>query len=304
MNERIITNVAKLPTVDKPIRSAILEEKDGSIKHIIIKKYTGSNHDVIQELRNEQAALKYIKEHVRFPAGISAPESLFIHIEEQLVNTVKNGAPCVKTIINAYQGIERIQGQDLFDWMLSNSQTCCPGIQAALQNTLRKIVDSLALCVFTLHKYGIVHSDIKLDNIMIYVTPDGDVNLAIIDFAYFHLIKDKRYATEFYVFAGTNDYVSPELYLRIPYNLFANDVWCFGMTLYSLYTTLMINREYDCIEDHIRVCRLQCDISLKENMLPQEIYNLLVLIFVPEDKRITMEGIIKYLNIDLMEIDE
>jgi len=303
MHQYKLENIKKLPNVgNKPIWSALMNNEP-----IIIKKYEcyyldstiiEKNNHVAKEITNEVNMLKYIEKTVRFPDGIKVPKSLSACLENPISN---------KKEIEAFHCIEKLPGQDLFDWMETNLKLQ----YSEKQQLLRKIVEQLALAIYTLHKYNIIHGDIKLDNTMIDVLPTGEINLGLIDFAFSTLVNssnliqtNKKCAKEYKNFSGTLDYISPELSLQIvPYDLFGNDVWCFAMTVYSLYTGYFIDRPYDTVKEQVDKCIEYCDYSFKRDELPLDIYKLLRLIFIEEDKRIGMEEIIKYLGIDLMDID-
>jgi len=79
------------------------------------------------------------------------------------------------------------------------------------------------------HKFGIVHRDLKLENIMM---SDGTDNAMpkIVDFGLAKIIGPGATATEPF---GTLGYVAPEVLLKKPYT-FSCDVWSFGCCLYAL----------------------------------------------------------------------
>lgn len=299
-----LEDIERLSNTEKPIWSAKWKGQS-----IIIKQYMCNsekktseekNAQIIKEIRNEVEMLKYIENKpVKFPDGIKVPKSLIVDLSKPTRN---------EKIINAYHYIEKLSGQDLFDWMETNSKLEF----GEKKQLLRKIVERMAVAIYILHKNNIVHGDIKLENMMIDVSSSGEINLGVIDFVFSQLINiedfiqlnNKKCAKEFKIFSGTADYISPELFLHFPYDLFANDVWCLAMTIYSLYTGYFIDRAYDNVKDQVDTCKEYCKRSFMEEVLPKDIYQLLQLIFVEEDKRISMEEIIKYLGVDLMDIDE
>lgn len=77
-----------------------------------------------------------------------------------------------------------------------------------------------------LHKKGIVHRDIKDENIIV----DQDFVAKLIDFGSAAYTKDGPFG----VFVGTIDYAAPEVLNGSPYNGKPQDVWAMGVLLYTL----------------------------------------------------------------------
>ena len=119
-------------------------------------------------------------------------------------------------------------------------------------NTVYKIVTQLIEGAYTLHKYGIIHRDIKTTNIMIknnsqkkksiistslgisevqnIYTDMSDITLKIIDFGLSKTMGKNETADEPY---GSLCYKAPELILHKDYN-FKVDVWSIGITIYYI----------------------------------------------------------------------
>jgi len=95
------------------------------------------------------------------------------------------------------------------------------------------IIHSLAASLFYLHSYGIVHRDLKLDNIMMAdETMDSDVKL--VDFGLSKIIGPKETCDEPF---GTLGYAAPEVLLRVPYGK-AVDIWGLGIIAFILLAGL------------------------------------------------------------------
>ena len=78
-----------------------------------------------------------------------------------------------------------------------------------------------------LHKFGIIHRDIKHTNILIQTKTQL---IKIIDFGLSRVIPKYEYSTDPY---GSLCFKAPELILQLPYN-FKVDIWAIGITLYYL----------------------------------------------------------------------
>tara|TARA_Y100000741_G_scaffold363731_1_gene352679 strand:+ start:830 stop:2032 length:1203 start_codon:yes stop_codon:yes gene_type:complete len=102
-----------------------------------------------------------------------------------------------------------------------------------------------------IHSNNIIHTDIKLDNILIEknildIKNDNDVNIKICDFGTSHFTSDK---SNFSV--GTIDYSAPECILGYPYGK-GIDVWATGCILFEIITGICLfdyTRYYDDASD-------------------------------------------------------
>jgi serine/threonine protein kinase len=91
------------------------------------------------------------------------------------------------------------------------------------KHLFRQIVDGLRYC----HSRGILHRDIKLDNILL--TSEGDIKIC--DFGVSKLVKPGQILKEQ---CGTPAYIAPEVFEGNGYEGFASDIWSAGVVLYSM----------------------------------------------------------------------
>ena len=87
----------------------------------------------------------------------------------------------------------------------------------------------IAIGVKYLHEFGIVHRDLKLENIMMSDSSDGAIP-QIVDFGLAKIIGPSNTASEPF---GTLGYVAPEVLRKQPYT-FSCDVWSLGCIIYAL----------------------------------------------------------------------
>lgn len=90
------------------------------------------------------------------------------------------------------------------------------------------IAYQVALGIQYLHGFGIVHRDIKLENIMMSDTSDNAVP-KIVDFGLAKIIGPSCTAQEPF---GTLGYAAPEVLSKMPYT-FSCDVWSLGCIIYA-----------------------------------------------------------------------
>lgn len=123
-----------------------------------------------------------------------------------------------------YIVMDWLRGGDLYSYLekrefkISESRAC-------------RISHSLATAIYYLHSYGIVHRDIKLDNVlMVDETEDSDVK--IVDFGLSKIMGPGEFCSEPF---GTFGYVAPEVLKNKPYDKEV-DIWGLGVVLYILLT--------------------------------------------------------------------
>ena len=121
-----------------------------------------------------------------------------------------------------YLVLELLQGGDLYDYLQSFGFDI-PELQA------RKFASSLGNALKYIHSYGIVHRDIKLENVM--MTEKGiKAEPKFVDFGLALLAGPGQKANDL---LGTIAYAAPELLLEKDYDR-GVDVWSFGTIVYCL----------------------------------------------------------------------
>lgn len=95
------------------------------------------------------------------------------------------------------------------------------------ENEAQKLFSEIALGVQYIHQNGIIHRDLKLDNILI----DDDFVCKICDFGVGRYMKTNEIINEQ---CGTPAYLAPEIILEKGYKGFSSDIWSLGILLFYM----------------------------------------------------------------------
>ena len=132
----------------------------------------------------------------------------------------------IETLDHLYFITEYVKDGSLWNFIRKN--------QVCLQSSVvKKIIHQLSIGIKTLHYYGIVHRDLKLENVLMDYTDNNNFNAKIIYFGLSQLITPLSKTKETY---GSLIFCSPEILLNIPYNVKV-DIWSLGVIAYYLEYT-------------------------------------------------------------------
>jgi len=122
---------------------------------------------------------------------------------------------------SVYMEMEYIEGCDLYDFM--SDRDFKPLKESEAKNIFKQLMKAVLYC----HSKGIVHRDLKLENVML--CKNGKVKL--IDFG---LCLEASCDTLSNSWCGSTDYACPEIIHRKPYSACKADVWSLGTILFAL----------------------------------------------------------------------
>lgn len=153
-------------------------------------------------------------------------EQVYYHFRNELLIHSKihhSSITQLKDIIidndNIYIFIELCDGGDLNDIV----QDMGGLTEDEAKHYFHQIIDALSY----IHKMGVAHRDVKLENILI--TADDDAKLT--DFG---LCKQQRGNDPMMTTCGTLVYAAPEIIREEPYNGMKADIWSAGIVLYAM----------------------------------------------------------------------
>ena len=181
---------------------------------------------------NELYAVKKIRKNYR-----TSQEFTAFNWERDIISFLKNFPntenllkcyDILETAENLYIITEYIEGGSLSSF-IRKKKICLPS------TTVKEVIFQIAKGLNELHNYGIVHRDMKLENVLVDDRDENSFKVKIIDFGLSQVITPLSKTTETY---GSLVYCSPEILLNIPYNN-KTDIWSLGIIAYYLEYTFM-----------------------------------------------------------------
>lgn len=124
---------------------------------------------------------------------------------------------------NHYLFLELCRGGDLFSVIETYGKLP--------ENSVRRIFLQLLDAVRAMHAVGIVHRDLKLENILLAEPGPECQRLVICDFGLSAVLSSPDELLSAWV--GSPEYASPELVTKRPYR-YEPDIWALGVILYAL----------------------------------------------------------------------
>lgn len=203
------------------------------------KKHSAADYSILKLLGRGGFSKTFLAQHVTTHAYVAlkcVKKTLFLEEEEpaeamaaiwaeEHVLSFTPRSPFVVHALAAFQTpaclffvMELAGGGDLLHVVTAHGRLTAP--QAAFY------IAETTLGLEYLHKHGIVHRDVKPENVLLAL--DGHVKLA--DFG---SVKEHAHDTPATSFVGTHKYMAPEVFKREPYS-FAVDWWALGVLAHDL----------------------------------------------------------------------
>lgn len=166
---------------------------------------------------------KTVKEH-HLEAYVSRETEMMRKIRHQHVVQLIHVYETAKAF---YLEMELASGGELFDKILQQKRFA--------EHVARKYFQQLISAVNYCHKLGIVHRDLKAENLLL----GKDDQLKVCDFGLSRYVVQTKFADHpvmFHSLAGSLDYQAPEVLDQNGYAGFTCDVWSCGVILYFMIT--------------------------------------------------------------------
>jgi Ca2+-binding EF-hand superfamily protein len=144
-----------------------------------------------------------------------------------------------------------------------------------------------------LHHYGVLHRDLKPDNIMLSDKTDK-ATIKIMDFGLSKVLAPNERVSDGF---GTLSFVAPEVLIRQPYNK-QIDIWSMGVIMYYMLTSNLPFDDQDDNEEKIAKMIVFNEVEFPEKLFKDrsaELIDLIGLCLIKNpDKRITVENYLKH----------
>ena len=171
--------------------------------------------------------------------AVSTPEEFTTQNWERDIMIFLKHHPNLSNIIHCYEIIETIEHIYIISEYIKSGTLAKYLNKVKVQLPaiiIKDILTQLSSGINELHKYGIIHRDLKMENILVDYTTDIDkVCIKIIDFGLSQVVTPRAKTREAY---GTLIYCSPEILLNFSYNN-KIDVWSLGVIGYYLLYAMM-----------------------------------------------------------------
>lgn len=167
-------------------------------------------------------------------------------------------------------------------------KTCVDG--PMLESKVRRIIHQLVKAVAGFHSRGILHRDIKLDNILI--NGEGErIQVYLADLGSAIKFESPTDKTSFMI--GTPGYMAPEMMRFKPFGL-PYDIWSLGAVMYCLLSRSLPFWHQDQKERKRRVCKEPLDLEKSKclSKISDDAKNLLHgMLTKNPDKRLTIDQV-------------
>jgi len=183
-----------------------------------------------------------------------------------------------------YIVLEYMQGKDLFDYIQFRNFKLS-------EQRVKELSYQIGIAIKYLHSYGIVHRDLKLENVMMSDNTESSVP-KLVDFGLAKMIGPNEKADEPF---GTLGYVAPEVLRKEPYS-FSCDLWSLGCIIYALLSG-SLPFDHESQKETIKMTlenRLEFDLPCWEEISDQCKDLLNKLLCKDSKKRITLDNALKH----------
>ncbi|XP_041490167.1 testis-specific serine/threonine-protein kinase 4 isoform X2 [Microtus oregoni] len=276
-----------------PAYRSIMEEYGYEVGKVIGHGSYGTVYEAYYTKQKVMVAVKIISKKKASDDYLNK----FLPREIQVMKVLRH-----KYLINFYQAIETTsrvyiilelaQGGDVLEWIQRYG--------ACSETLAGKWFSQMALGIAYLHSKGIVHRDLKLENLLL----DKRENVKISDFGFAKMVPSSQpvrsspsyrqmngLAHLSQTYCGSFAYACPEILLGLPYNPFLSDTWSMGVILYTLVVARL---PFDDTNLKKLLRETQKEVTFPSNInISQECKNLIFQMLRQATKRATILDVLK-----------
>ncbi|MCB9703825.1 MAG: serine/threonine protein kinase [Myxococcales bacterium] len=218
---------AEVAADDPPLTPGTLIDGRYAIRGLLGEGGMGRVYAAEHRFLRRQVALKMLRRDAQ-----TSPEGV-ARFQQEAHLTSRIGHPGIVEVLDAarladgrvFMVMERLEGESLEDAIAR------PGPAGPVLGWLAAIADALAAA----HAVGVVHRDLKPQNLFLARGPDGAIAPKILDFGIAKATDDPGVQTQAGALLGTPYYLAPERALGRPLDARA-DLYSLGVLLYEILT--------------------------------------------------------------------
>lgn len=217
-----------------------------SNKQLVNKHVTKDGKNISENIRNEITVFDLLKDsYVNFIKNTNNTINTTNISLNYFPNTIHHPSILQKyehfeTKSDIYMILEHMDC-DLHDFFISQNNKLC---ECSIRNIFKQICDG----VLYMHKIGIAHMDLSLENILISKNNNDNFNVKICDFglslihrSFPFTLSDRieKFVLPKYDFKhiGKLSYCSPEFYSDYKFDAFKKDIYSLGIILYKMHVS-------------------------------------------------------------------
>uniref|UniRef100_A0A0N4ZYV3 non-specific serine/threonine protein kinase n=1 Tax=Parastrongyloides trichosuri TaxID=131310 RepID=A0A0N4ZYV3_PARTI len=217
-------------------RISLLSDKTDTTSQLMNDSVLMGQYSIIKTLGNGNFANVKLAEHCVTKVQVAIKIVKKADLSEESMGKMRKEIEVLKkirhpNIVELYQVIENdkkiclvmeyCSGGELFDQLGK--------VKRFNDNDARKTFRQIVSAIQYLHHNGIVHRDLKAENILL----DGEGNIKVADFGFADFCHEDCLMDQF---CGSPPYAAPELFQGIKYIGFKADTWSLGVILFALLT--------------------------------------------------------------------
>ncbi|CAD7963740.1 unnamed protein product [Amoebophrya sp. A120] len=217
------------------------ENGRSTVKSVTFAKRRADGRSVVIKMRNKTKSFKDEQEIKDWMANMrllflqsGGPAMLEDFSKESRAHPhVANVLDIIEDATSYFVVMEHVKGRDLFDYFVQDKI-----YEKAYKIPLaRQIAKELVQGMDELHSQGLVHKDIKLENIVLdeaRIKQQGEELICCCKVVDFDTVEIYRPGTKSFHVLGTDQYIAPETY--VGYSTPTSDMWAIGVIFFTILT--------------------------------------------------------------------
>lgn len=212
-------------------------------KYILSKKKLGDgSYSTVFECKNKLTGLHYAAKQYKKRLVYGLEDML--QSEFQILKKVSNSHPHILSLVDYFETRDDLylvtdlaRGGETFERVVSSQEGRLPETQ------VREITRSLLSTVHYLHSHGIVHRDLKAENLLFQSRNTLKSSILVADFGLARILQQGQ---KLHDRCGTLSYMAPEMLDTAKGHSFSVDIWAIGVIVYFMLCGYM---PFDCETD-------------------------------------------------------